>query len=70
MGQVKSTIPDTLENLNTVLDDVSQKIAQKEKDLTEEKGNEERNMQSVITLKLALEGLKAASRKLEEYRTI
>lgn len=70
MGQVKSTVPKTQESIEDVMDDVAQKIAQKEKDLESEKGSETRNQESIITLKVAMDHLKAAKTQLEKYKSI
>lgn len=70
MGQVKSSIPDTIANVEIIMNDLTTKIAQKEKDLEDEKGNEVRNMKSIMTLKMALENLKRVSKDLEDYKQI
>ena len=70
MGAVKSSVPQTQSDIEDIIDDVAQKIAQKEKDLEEEKGSEDRNMESIITLKVAIQHLKAAKEQLEKYKGI
>jgi len=70
MGAVKSSIPKTQENVDQILDDISSKIAQKELDLEKEKGQEDRNMESIVTLKLALQHMQSAKEQLEKYKKI
>lgn len=70
MGQVKSSIPETQEGIDKIIDDIASKIAQKELDLECEKGNEDRNMESVVTLKVALRHMKDAKEQLEKYKKI
>ena len=70
MGQVKSSIPETQSDLENIIDDVVQKIALKEKDLEKETGNEERNLESIVTLKFALTLLQDAKKQLEKYKSI
>ena len=70
MGQVKSSIPETQSSIDDVIDDVASKLAQKNLDLEDEKGNEKRNAQSVAKLQTALNHLKAAKAELEEYKKI
>jgi uncharacterized protein YgfB (UPF0149 family) len=70
MGAVKSSVPKTQEGVDQIIDDIASKIAQKELDLEKEKGNEDRNMESVITLKLALQHLQSAKDQLEKYKKI
>jgi uncharacterized protein YgfB (UPF0149 family) len=70
MGVVKSSIPKTQEGVDQIIDDIASKIAQKELDLDKEKGNEDRNMESIVTLKLALQNMKSAKEHLEKYKKI
>ena len=70
MGQVKSSIPKTQEGVDQIIDDIASKIAQKELDLESEKGQEDRNMESVITLKVALQHMQSAKDQLEKYKKI
>lgn len=68
MGEVKSSIPQTQESIDNVIDDVVRKIAIKENDLEEEKGNEKKNEKSIVILKSALKLLHSAKKKLDEYK--
>jgi uncharacterized protein YgfB (UPF0149 family) len=70
MGAVKSSIPKTQEGVDGIIDDIASKIAQKELDLDKEKGNEDRNMESIVTLKVALGYMQSAKEQLEKYKKI
>jgi predicted nucleic acid-binding Zn-ribbon protein len=70
MGAVKSSIPETQKGVDQIIDDIASKIAQKELDLEAEKGNENRNMESIVTLKIALQHMKNAKAQLESYKAI
>lgn len=67
MGEVKEESKAKKTELDGILNDVAKMIVKKERDLLKEKGLEQSNIDKLVLLKTALDHLKLAKDRFEQY---